>query len=60
MTYAEVDVVAKLVPTTLHITLDDALKVSRQLSDLYESDERIRKLIDTARALEGMPRHAEG
>ena len=58
MTYAEVDVVAKLVPTTLHITLDDALKVSRQLSDLYESDERIRKLIDTARALEGMPRHA--
>ncbi|MBR5572075.1 MAG: DNA polymerase III subunit alpha [Oscillospiraceae bacterium] len=58
MTYAEVDVVAKLVPTTLHITLDDALKVSRQLSDLYESDERIAKLIDTARALEGMPRHA--
>ena len=58
MTYAEVDVVAKLVPATLHITLDDALKVSRQLSDLYEGDERIRKLIDTARALEGMPRHA--
>ena len=58
MTYAEVDVVAKLVPATLHITLDDALKLSKQLSDLYESDERIRRLIDTAKALEGMPRHA--
>ena len=61
MTYAEVDVVAKLVPSgpgALHITLDDALKLSRQLSDLYETDERVRKLIDTAKALEGMPRHA--
>lgn len=58
MTYAEVDVVAKLVPATLHITLQDALRLSKQLSDLYENDERIRRLIDTARALEGMPRHA--
>lgn len=61
MTYAEVDVVAKLVPSgpgALHITLDDALKLSRQLSDLYESDEKVRKLIDTAKSLEGMPRHA--
>ena len=58
MTYAEVDVVAKLVPATLHITLDDALRLSKQLSDLYEGDERIRRLIDTAKALEGMPRHA--
>ena len=61
MTYAEVDVVAKLVPSgpgALHITLDDALRLSKQLSDLYESDERVKKLIDTAKALEGMPRHA--
>ena len=61
MTYADVDVVAKLVPSgpgALHITLDDALKLSKQLSDLYESDPRVKKLIDTAKALEGMPRHA--
>ena len=61
MTYAEVDVVAKLVPSgpgALHITLDDALKLSKQLSDLYDSDARVKKLIDTAKALEGMPRHA--
>ena len=64
MTYAEVDVVAKLVPTALHITIKDALKLSKQLSDLYEADERVRRLIDTARAIEGMPRntstHAAG
>ena len=34
MTYAEVDVVAQLVPTALHITIKDALKLSKQLSDL--------------------------
>ena len=63
-TYAETDIVAKLVPTTLHITLDEALRVSPKLKEMYDGDERIKKLIDTARALEGMPRntstHAAG
>ncbi|MBQ0038186.1 MAG: DNA polymerase III subunit alpha [Clostridiales bacterium] len=58
MPYAEVDAVAKLVPTALHITLNDALKLSKQLSDLYEADGKVKKLIDMAKALEGMPRHA--
>ena len=61
MTYAEVDAVAKLVPSgpgALHITLDDSLRLSKQLSDLYEADERVKRLIDMAKALEGMPRHA--
>ena len=40
-TYAETDVVAKLVPGTPHITLDEALKVSPQLREMYESDERV-------------------
>ena len=63
-TYAETDVVAKLVPTTLHITLDEALKTSPQLKAMYDEDERVKQLIDTARSLEGMPRntstHAAG
>ncbi|MBQ3356454.1 MAG: DNA polymerase III subunit alpha [Oscillospiraceae bacterium] len=63
-TYAETDAVAKLIPTTLHMTLDEALKVSPQLKEMYDGDERVRKLVDTARALEGMPRntstHAAG
>ena len=63
-TFAETDAVAKLVPTTLHITLKDALRQSPQLRQMYESDERVKELVDTAMALEGMPRntstHAAG
>ena len=58
MSYAECDVIAKLVPGALHITLDDALKLSRELRDKYEGSEKVQRLIDTAKALEGMPRHA--
>jgi len=57
-TYAEADTVAKQVPQTLNIKLDDALKISKPLRDLYEGDSRMKTLIDTAKALEGMPRHA--
>ncbi len=64
-TYAETDVVAKLVPTMpLHITLKEALKISPKLKEMYDADERVRTLIDTAMGLEGMPRntstHAAG
>ena len=64
-TYAETDVVAKLVPTMpLHITLREALNVSPKLREMYDADERVRLLIDTAMSLEGMPRntstHAAG
>ena len=64
-TYAETDVVAKLVPTMpLHITLKEALNVSPKLREMYDADERVRLLIDTAMSLEGMPRntstHAAG
>jgi DNA polymerase-3 subunit alpha len=58
MPYADVDVVAKLVPNELHITLEKALSASAQLRELYEKDEKVKNLIDTARQLEGMPRHA--
>ncbi len=58
MPYAEVDVIAKQVPNALHITLDEALKVSKPLRDMYEEDERVKRLIDTARTIEGMPRNA--
>ena len=58
MPYAEVDQIAKQVPGALHITLEDALRLSKPLRELYDTDERVKKLIDTARALEGMPRHA--
>ena len=63
-TYAETDVVAKAVPNGPKVTLDSALKESPQLKAMYDEDERVRQLIDTARSLEGMPRntstHAAG
>ena len=63
-TYAETDVVAKLIPNTPHITIAEALTASPQLKTMYDEDERVRNLIDTAQSLEGMPRntstHAAG
>ena len=57
-TYAETDVVAKQVPSTPHITLDQALKESPKLKEMYDNDERVKMLIDTAKSLEGMPRNS--
>ena len=59
--YADVDAIAKQVPSgpgALHITLDESLKLSKPLRDLYEGDGKVKTLIDTARSIEGMPRHA--
>ena len=61
MSYGETDAVAKQVPSgpgALNITLDDALHLSKPLKEMYESDENLKRLIDVAKALEGMPRHA--
>ncbi|MBO5543076.1 MAG: DNA polymerase III subunit alpha [Oscillospiraceae bacterium] len=58
VSYAETDAVAKLVPTSLNMTLEEALRLSKPLRELYESDEKMHRLIDVAKALEGMPRHA--
>ena len=62
--FAETDVVAKLVPTTPHITLKDALESVPKLKEMYDTDARIHTLLDTAMSLEGMPRntstHAAG
>lgn len=57
ISYAECDAVAKQVPFAVNMTLDEALRISKQLRDMYDGDEKLKKLIDTARALEGMPRH---
>ncbi|MDR3149919.1 MAG: DNA polymerase III subunit alpha, partial [Oscillospiraceae bacterium] len=56
--YGEADNIAKLVPSTLGVKLADALKYSQPLSEQYNSDPRVKKLIDTAVALEGIPRHS--
>ncbi|MCI5564576.1 MAG: DNA polymerase III subunit alpha [Clostridiales bacterium] len=56
--YAEVDQVAKAVPAALSMTLEKALEQSRDLKEMYDNDARVKRLVDTALTLEGMPRHA--
>lgn len=56
--YQEVDRIARLIPAELGVTLERSLEMVPELKDIYERDYRIRRLIDTAKALEGMPRHA--
>ncbi len=58
MSYAETDSVAKLIPRALDMTLDTALKSVKALREMYEDSGAVKRLIDTARKLEGMPRHS--
>ena len=56
--YADVDRIAKMVPTQLNITLDQAIEDSPQLRDAMEKDAQIRELMQTAKKLEGMVRNS--
>ena len=56
--YAEVDHIAKMVPTTLNIKIETAVKESPALQQAYDSDTQVRQLIDTAKRLEGLVRNA--
>ncbi len=56
--YATVDVIAKLVPMELNITIEKALKISSELNKRYSEDEQTKNLLDIAMSIEGMPRHA--
>ncbi len=58
ISYADTDKVAKLIPNELGMTIDKALEISKELKMLYDSDERVRELIDTSRAIEGLSRHS--
>src|SRR5882672_456253 len=58
MTYAEVDKIAKMVPLELKMTLDKALEENPDLKTLVQTDERVRELVDVAKRLEGLARHA--
>ena len=58
VSYQDTDRVAKMIPFALGMTLDNALSISPELKKAYENEEMVRRLIDMARKLEGMPRHA--
>jgi DNA polymerase III subunit alpha len=56
--YTDVDRIAKMVPNTLNITIEDALKDSPQLQEAYEKEIQVKELIDTALKLEGLVRNS--
>ena len=58
MPYGEVDRIAKMIPTTIGITIDEALKDNGPLANAYDADPKIKELIDTALRLEGLVRGA--
>ena len=55
--YAKCDMIAKMIPTDLGMTLDKALAANPELKQVYESDGDVKYLIDMSRRLEGLPRH---
>ena len=58
MTFAETDRIAKLIPADPKMTIDKAMAQAPELSDLYADDQQVKTLLDTARRLEGLVRHA--
>ena len=58
MSYGEVDRVVRLVPFAPGMTLERALKETDELRSIYEADATIHKLVDSARRVEGLSRHA--
>jgi DNA polymerase-3 subunit alpha len=56
--YADVDRIAKMVPTTLNIKLEDAIKESPALQEAYDKDSQVRELLNTALRLEGLVRNS--
>ena len=56
--YGFVDSISKMVPAELNMTLEKALNQNPELKKAYEEDERIHRLIDMSKRLEGLPRHS--
>ena len=57
ISYAKVDKIAKLIPQAIGMTIDKAFDSSSKFKEIYESDVEAKRLIDTARKVEGLPRH---
>ncbi|MCX5726829.1 MAG: DNA polymerase III subunit alpha, partial [Candidatus Saganbacteria bacterium] len=55
---SEVDRIAKMIPFAPDITIDKALEIQKDLKTLYDKDQNVRSLLDQAKALEGLSRHA--
>ncbi|MEF9922444.1 MAG: DNA polymerase III subunit alpha, partial [Anaerovoracaceae bacterium] len=58
VSYSDTDAIAKAIPFDNKMTIDKALEMNSELRIRYENEENVKKVLDMAKALEGMPRHA--
>ena len=58
VSYQDTDAIAKAIPNALNMTIDKAMEMSPELKEMYDSSDQTRRVIDMAKAIEGMPRHA--
>jgi DNA polymerase III subunit alpha len=56
--YGNVDQIAKLIPATLNISINEAMSEEPRLKEMYDNDETVKELIDNALVLERLARHA--
>lgn len=57
ISYGEVDYIAKQIPTDLGMTIEKALEINKSLKEEYDNNQKVKRLIDFAMAVEGLPRH---
>ena len=58
MPYGKVDMVAKMIPFSIHSSLERSVREQKELAAAMKQDSEIDRLVKTAMKLEGMPRHA--
>lgn len=58
VSYSETDAIAKAIPFDLGMTIKKALETSPELKAMYEGNPKAKQVLDMAKSLEGMPRHA--
>lgn len=58
LSYGEVDIIAKMIPFEIGMTIDKAMNINGELKRVYDEDDRVKQLIDISKTLEGLPRHS--
>ncbi len=58
VSYAETDMIAKAIPFDNKMTIKKAIELNPELKEMYENSDTVKNVLDTSKALEGMPRHA--
>ena len=58
ISYQKADMIAKMIPQEIKMTIDKALSINANLKEMYENDDETKKIIDYSKKVEGLPRHA--